>query len=80
MYILSQVRRSSIPRLSRKSVEKLQIPIPPLSEQKRIVEILDKFDSLTNSINEGLPREIELRQKQYEYYRNLLLDFPRVNE
>lgn len=60
--------------------KKFKFPIPPLSEQKRIVEILDKFDSLTNSITEGLPREIELRQKQYEYYRNLLLDFPRVNE
>ncbi|HMZ94541.1 MAG TPA: restriction endonuclease subunit S, partial [Chitinophagales bacterium] len=52
-----------------------KIPIPPLSEQERIVEILDKFDALTNSISEGLPREIELRQKQYEYYRNRLLDF-----
>ncbi|OCG57608.1 restriction endonuclease subunit S [Gilliamella sp. Imp1-1] len=51
------------------------IPIPPLKEQARIVEILDKFDVLTNSITEGLPREIELRQKQYEYYRNLLLNF-----
>jgi type I restriction enzyme, S subunit len=58
-------------------IEKLKIPIPPLKEQARIVEILDKFDTLTNSITEGLPREIELRQKQYEYYRNLLLDFPK---
>jgi type I restriction enzyme, S subunit len=56
---------------------KFKIPIPPLKEQARIVEILDKFDTLTNSITEGLPREIELRQKQYEYYRNLLLDFPK---
>ena len=49
------------------------IPIPPLDEQERIVSILDKFDTLTNSITEGLPREIELRQKQYEYYRDKLL-------
>jgi type I restriction enzyme, S subunit len=76
-YISSQVRRSSIPRLPRLVIEKLKIPIPPLKEQARIVEILDKFDTLTNSITEGLPREIELRQKQYEYYRNLLLDFPK---
>ncbi len=48
-----------------------------LKEQARIVEILDKFDTLTNSITEGLPREIELRQKQYEYYRDLLFSFPK---
>lgn len=53
-----------------------EIPIPPLSEQSRIVSILDKFDTLANSITEGLPREIELRKKQYEYYRDLLFDFP----
>lgn len=51
--------------------------VPPLQEQARIVAILDKFDTLTNSITEGLPREIELRQKQYEYYRDLLLSFPK---
>ena len=61
-------------------LHKIKIPIPSLSEQARIVEILDKFDALTNSITEGLPREIALRQKQYEYYRNLLLDFPKVQE
>lgn len=58
-------------------VKNLKIPIPSLAEQARIVAILDKFDALTHSITEGLPREIELRQKQYEYYRNLLLSFPR---
>lgn len=57
-----------------------KIPVPPLKEQARIVEILDKFYALTNSITEGLPREIELRQKQYEYYRNLLLNFPKVED
>ncbi len=79
-YISSQVRRSSIPRLPRTIIEKLKIPIPPLKEQARIVEILDKFDAITNSLTEGLPREIELRQKQYEYYRNLLLNFPKVED
>lgn len=58
-------------------LKKLQIPIPPLAIQKEIVRILDKFDTLTHSISEGLPREIELRQKQYEYYRDLLLNFPK---
>jgi type I restriction enzyme S subunit len=61
-------------------VKKIKIPIPPLEEQKRIVAILDKFDTLTHSISEGLPREIELRQKQYEYYRDLLLSFPKPAE
>ncbi len=59
--------------------EALKLPFPPLAEQARIVAILDKFDALTNSITEGLPREIELRQKQYEYYRDLLLSFPKPN-
>jgi hsdS protein len=54
------------------------IPIPPLSEQRRIVDILDRFDTLTNSISEGLPKEIALRRKQYEYYRDALLNFPRA--
>ncbi|MEE3607968.1 restriction endonuclease subunit S [Avibacterium paragallinarum] len=56
-------------------LHKIKIPIPPIAEQKRIVNILDKFETLANSLSEGLPREIELRQKQYEYYRNLLLGF-----
>ena len=43
----------------------------------RVVAILDKFDALTSSIREGLPREIKLRQKQYEYYRDQLLSFPK---
>ena len=65
-----------IPALNAGNLKELQIPIPTLAEQARIVAILDKFDTLTHSISEGLPREIELRQKQYEHYRNLLLCFP----
>lgn len=68
---------TGVPALNRKELIGFAIPIPPLSEQERIVAILDKFDALTTSITEGLPREIELRQKQYEYYRNRLLSFPR---
>lgn len=56
-------------------VRKIKIPIPPLAEQQRIVSILDKFEALTTSISEGLPKEIALRRKQYEYYRNQLLSF-----
>ena len=58
-------------------LKKFEIPLPSISEQNRIVSILDKFDAMTSSISEGLPREIELRQKQYEYYRNMLLSFPK---
>jgi type I restriction enzyme S subunit len=65
-------------------IKNFKLPIPfaddpekSLTEQARIVTILNKFDALTNSISEGLPREIELRQKQYEYYRDLLLSFPK---
>lgn len=61
--------------VSKSRFKKLEIPIPPLAVQERIVEILDKFDTLVNSISEGLPREIELRRKQYEYYRDALLSF-----
>lgn len=77
--IYSQVQRSSVPRLSKTAFEKLLIPIPSLEEQEHIVSILDKFDALTTSLTEGLPKEIELRQKQYEYYRNMLLSFPKNN-
>lgn len=65
------------PKLNKKNLESILIPNPSLLEKERIVSILDKFDALTSSITEGLPREIELRQKQYEYYRDLLLSFPK---
>ncbi|WP_228706908.1 restriction endonuclease subunit S [Faucicola osloensis] len=51
--------------------------MPPLDKQKRIVNILDKFEALTHSITEGLPKEITLREQQYEYYREQLIDFPK---
>ena len=64
--------------LNAKKIKSYKIPIPPLSEQHRIVDILDRFDTLINSISEGLPKEIALRRKQYEYYRDALLNFPRA--
>lgn len=77
----------TIQRLYNENLRKLLIPIPypndpekSLAEQERIIAVLDKFDALTDSISEGLPREIELRQKQYEYYRDLLLGFPKPEE
>lgn len=73
----------TIQRLYNENLKKTLIPIPypndkekSLEEQRRIVSILDKFDALITSISEGLPKEIELRRKQYEYYRNQLLSFP----
>ena len=68
---------SSIPQLTKPMLVNVSIPIPSLERQKYIVSILDKFDILTTSISEGLPREIELRNKQYEYYRDQLLNFPK---
>lgn len=64
------------PKLNKRNLNSIKIPNPSLDEKKRIVAVLDRFDALTSSIKEGLPREIELRQKQYEYYRDLLLSFP----
>lgn len=68
---------TKVRRVNANDLAKIKIPVPPLAEQERIVAILDNFDTLTFSINEGLPREIELRRKQYEYYRNQLLSFPK---
>ncbi|OBX45148.1 restriction endonuclease subunit S [Moraxella catarrhalis] len=66
---------TGIPALNASNLRNLKIPIPPLSVQSEIVAILDTFDTLVSSISEGLPKEIQLRQKQYEYYRERLLNF-----
>ncbi|AEH12694.1 restriction endonuclease subunit S [Shewanella baltica] len=66
--------------LRKGQILEVKVPILPLQKQEHIVSILDKFDKLTKSLSEGLPREIELRQKQYEYYRDLLLSFPKSDE
>ncbi|WP_321890917.1 restriction endonuclease subunit S [Paraburkholderia tropica] len=68
------------PKLNKKNLESISIPNPSPEEKERIVAILDKFELLANSVSEGLPREIELRQKQYEYYRDLLFSFPKPEE
>lgn len=73
----SQARKASIPRLSKDAIEKITFYLPSITEQERIVSILDNFNTLTNSLSEGLPKEIELRQKQYEYWREQLLNFTR---
>lgn len=76
-HIHAMKKGAGVPHVRVKEFESYDVPIPPLAEQVRIVNILDKFDTLTNSITEGLPREIELRQKQYEYYRDMLFSFPK---
>lgn len=65
----------TIARLYNDNISKAKIYVPPLSEQERIVAILDRFDKLCNDISEGLPAEIEARKKQYEYYRDRLMSF-----
>ncbi|MBB9172504.1 restriction endonuclease subunit S, partial [Escherichia coli] len=70
--IKKHISSGKISAINANGLSKVKIPMLSAKEQARIVEILDKFDTLTNSITEGLPREIELRQKQYEYYRDLL--------
>ena len=77
-YNMQHAKGAKMPRGNKQSILKYPIPIPPLSVQSQIVAILDTFDTLTQSISEGLPKEIQLRQKQYEYYRELLLGFPMI--
>lgn len=78
LFIASKVRKAGIPTLDSLVVENLFVPIPPLPEQRRIVAILDKFETLVNDLSVGLPAELEARRKQYEYYRDKLLTFDRV--
>jgi len=63
------------PLVTAGQIKEIIIPIPPLAEQDRIVKILDRFDALVNDLSVGLPAEIAARQKQYEYYRDMLLSF-----
>jgi len=61
--------------LRKEDILNSDIPVPKVEEQERIVSILDRFDKICNDITEGIPAEIEARQKQYEYYRDKLLNF-----
>ena len=85
-YYLSKVNleklntAGGVPSLTQTVLNKILIPLPPLEEQQRIVDILDRFDKLCNDISEGLPAEIEARQKQYEYFREKLLTFKNIND
>ena len=70
--VKSKVVHSSVP-----AIKDIKIPIPPLETQAKIVSILDRFDALCHDLTQGLPAEIAARKKQYEYYRDKLLTFPR---
>jgi type I restriction enzyme S subunit len=73
-----QTEGGTIKRLYNDNFKKVEIPVPPIEEQNRIVSVLDKFEKLTTDISEGLPAELNVRRKQYEYYRNKLLTFPEL--
>ena len=77
-YWKQNVGKGAVSNLNAEIVRNTVIPIPPLSEQQRIVSILDKFETLVNDLSQGLPAEITAVQEQYEYYRNKLLTFNRI--
>ena len=74
-YNIKYSKGAKMPRGDKAAILQYEFDVPPLEEQHRIVSILDKFETLTNSITEGLPLAIEQSQKRYEYYRELLLNF-----
>ena len=77
-WCLKNTTKSSFSSVDMVGFRKFQIPLPPLSEQERIVAILDKFDMLVNDISVGLPAELKARRQQYEHYRAKLLSFKEV--
>ena len=78
--ILAFKKEGGTPAVNASDLLGIDIVVPPLAEQQRIVDILDRFDALYNDISAGIPAEIEARQKQYEYYRDKLLTFKEASE
>ena len=76
--MLAAASGGTVPDLPHKKFYNLEMPLPTLTEQKKIVDVLEKFEALCNDISTGIPAEIEARQKQYEYYRDKLLSFKEV--
>ena len=74
-YRNTKINTSSVSNLNSEIIKSLQIPLPPLEQQEAIVYILDHFDQLANDLTAGLPAELHLRQQQYAYYRDMLLNF-----
>ena len=79
-YIQKSIKGSAQPNLNLQQLNDFVIPVPPLEVQQRIVDILDRFDTLCNNISDGLPAEIAMRQKQYEHYRDKLLTFKELKK
>ena len=72
-------KEGGVPAVNGSDLGKIQIPVPPLDVQQRIVDVLDNFEKICTDLKIGLPAEINARQKQYEYYRDKLLTFERKN-
>ena len=72
---IKKLVKGNIPKLTQKDLKEIKIIIPCIEVQNEIVRILDNYDEMVNKLEQGLPKEIELRKKQYEYYRNKLLSF-----
>jgi len=73
--ITSYVTGGTQPKLNQGNMNRIEVPVPSLEDQDRIVAILDKFDALVNDLSVGLPAELRARRQQYEYYRDRLLTF-----
>ena len=80
MHLETLNKAGGVPSLTQDILNRVEFPLPPLEVQKQIVAILDRFDKLCHDIREGLPAEIELRQKQYEHYRDRLLTFRQLGD
>lgn len=77
-YCKENLNQGNFASVDMRKFNEFEFPMPSLEEQDHIVAILDRFDKLCNDISEGLPAEIEARQKQYEYYRDKLLNFKEI--
>ena len=79
-HIEKYINKGAIPNILRPMLTDFPVPLPPLEVQRKIVEILDQFHTLTTSLTEGIPAEIEARRQQYQYYRDKLLSFKEKKE
>lgn len=79
-YDNSHAKGAKMPRGDKAAVMQYSFSIPSLEKQAEIVSVLDRFDALCNDLSSGLPAEIEAHQKQYEFYRNILLNFEKVEK
>ena len=79
-YCLKNINQGGFASVSMPAFKEFPIPLPSLATQERIVDILDRFDTLTTSLTDGIPAEIAMRREQYEYCRSRLLDFPCLSD